>query len=242
MPLESQCNGATAFDQAITAAVSRELHRTAQPLTILQGLLELMLSSVSTAEECKSSLERAIEEVHRLTSCFDDVRKLVGLQRSASDIGSVPLSMLVADVLQNLRSQLDIAGIAVVFNTQPNEKSMNVAVNVSHSRVFNAVRLVLVTLVDCLHTGDQIKISIGRNDSNATIVFWPLRHSQPGVIEEQYLLLSARISRLEFAQVLFSSVGGEVHLNETSGVVVMSLPAAASQPATQDRQRRAMHV
>ena len=30
-----------AFDQTIAGAMSRELHKTAQPLTILQGLIEI---------------------------------------------------------------------------------------------------------------------------------------------------------------------------------------------------------
>ena len=58
MSLELQRGSAATFHQTIAGVVSRELHKTAQPLTIVQGLLELMLARVSPVDEHRSSLER----------------------------------------------------------------------------------------------------------------------------------------------------------------------------------------
>jgi hypothetical protein len=244
MSLEPKRDRAMALDQTIAEAMSRELHKTAQPLTILQGLVELMLSRVSASDECRKLLERAGEEVPRLACCFDDVRKLAGLQRPAWDIASFPLSTLITDVLETLSDDLDFAGIT--FDVQPNEDAMNVWVNASHSRVFTAIRLVLMTLVDCFHTGDRIKISIETNGSEGAIRFRPFTRIPLETIAEQDPSLSTLPSQLEFAHLLFASAGGELRINETPDIVVMSLPAIAPQSTAQhrqeDRQERAMHV
>jgi signal transduction histidine kinase len=54
-----------------------ELHQTAQPLTVLQGLLELALLSSATAEEYRGVIQRAVEESRRVSRGFDQMRKLV---------------------------------------------------------------------------------------------------------------------------------------------------------------------
>lgn len=61
----------------VARAVSKELHRTAQPLTVLQGLLELSLLNAGTIEEYRSSMERAINELQRVVASFDHVRELI---------------------------------------------------------------------------------------------------------------------------------------------------------------------
>src|SRR5271168_336409 len=61
----------------VARAVSKELHQTAQPLTVLQGLLELSLLNAATIEEYRSSVERAINELQRVVAGFDHVRELI---------------------------------------------------------------------------------------------------------------------------------------------------------------------
>jgi hypothetical protein len=285
MSLQGECDAI--FDRSIAGAMSRELHKTAQPLTILQGLLEFMQTRVSSGDECRQFLERVGEEAPRLAGCeecrcflkrageelprlmngFNDVRKLAGLQRPARDITTFALAPLVAGVLQNLKGDLDIAGVTVIFdelpndgwlsdarpsdvrpnNAQPNSKRpdegpLSVQVNASHSRVFTAVRLVLMALADCFDAGDQIAVSIETDGSNAAITFRPFLHSQPGAIAKYDLLLSTLAAQLEFARLLFTSAGGELRLNRTADIVTMSLPAVASQPAAHHNLGEAAHV
>lgn len=66
-----------AMNGEIATAVSQELHQTAQPLTVLQGLLELSLLKSGTIEEYRNSLERAINELQRVVAGFDHVRELI---------------------------------------------------------------------------------------------------------------------------------------------------------------------
>ena|ERR1700722_1577750 len=54
-----------------------ELHQAAQPLTVLQGLLELALLSSATAEEYRGVIQRAAEESRRVSTRFDQMRKLI---------------------------------------------------------------------------------------------------------------------------------------------------------------------
>lgn len=68
---------AIAFDQQRAAELSRDLHQAAQPLTVLQGCLELALTQPHTAEEYKDSIERALDESRRVAACFDRIRELV---------------------------------------------------------------------------------------------------------------------------------------------------------------------
>jgi hypothetical protein len=65
------------FDPLKASVILHELHQTAQPLTVLQGLLELALLSSATAEEYRGVIQRAVEESRRVSSGFDQIRKLV---------------------------------------------------------------------------------------------------------------------------------------------------------------------
>jgi len=57
--------------------MSRELHKTAQPLTVLQGVLELALQKAHTVEDYRQYCERAIAELQRVGESFNQVRKLL---------------------------------------------------------------------------------------------------------------------------------------------------------------------
>lgn len=59
------------------AALALQLHQAAQPLTVLQGCLELALAVPHTADEYKHMIERALEESRRVSACFDRIRGLV---------------------------------------------------------------------------------------------------------------------------------------------------------------------
>jgi signal transduction histidine kinase len=65
------------LDPLKASVILHELHQTAQPLTVLQGLLELALLSSATAEEYRGVIQRAVEESRRVSSGFDRIRKLV---------------------------------------------------------------------------------------------------------------------------------------------------------------------
>src|SRR5271170_6676512 len=77
-----------ALNGEIASAVSKELHQTAQPLTVLQGLLELSLLKSGTIEEYRKSLERAIDQLQRVVAGFDHVRELIHSTQMSSHLQS----------------------------------------------------------------------------------------------------------------------------------------------------------
>ena len=69
------CPGETDVRQFFES-VSRGLHQAAQPLTVLQGMLEHALLDIHTAEEYRAILLRLMSEAYRLTTRFNDLREL----------------------------------------------------------------------------------------------------------------------------------------------------------------------
>jgi signal transduction histidine kinase len=256
--LESRSAQNPDFDHTLAGAMSRELHKTAQPLTVLQGLLDLMLERISSgygsgendgragaeasldnSNEYKWLIKRAAEEVPRLTGCLEHVRKLAALQCGAGDVDNFPLSPLVTDVLQNLGSEPHAAEVTVAVKESANADSVRVMANASVSRVSAAIRLVLTALVNRLSAGDQIEIIIETDGSNAEIKFRPSRQFATA---EQDFLLSSLPSELQFAYLLLGSVGGELRFSKTIDIVALSLPAVASRQVASGEQRKTLHV
>jgi signal transduction histidine kinase len=64
-------------DRSLKREISKRLHNTAQPLTVLQGVLELALLNARTPDEYRDSCQQAIAELRQVTECFDRVRDLV---------------------------------------------------------------------------------------------------------------------------------------------------------------------
>ena len=118
-----------------------------------------------SCHECKRSLERTRDEVSRLTSTFEDVRKLAGLQQPARDVTTFALSPVVTDSLQNLGNDFCAGDITVVMDACPDEDPRNVMVKASVSRLSAAIRLVLTALAKCLEAGGRIRVSIDTSDT-----------------------------------------------------------------------------
>ncbi len=256
--MEPRAANAPDVDHSLAGAMSRELHKTAQPLTVLQGLLDLMLTRISTGvtsgkslesvspeaphskscHECKCSLERARDEVSRLTSTFEDVRKLAGLQQPARDVTTFALSPVVTDSLQNLGNDFCAGDITVVMDACPDEDPRNVMVKASVSRLSAAIRLVLTALAKCLEAGGRIRVSIDTSDTNAVISFRPSRmRSTP-----EHDLLSTLNSELLYANLMLATVGGQLHFDKTTDIVVLLLPTVTSKTAVTMGSRDSLYV
>jgi signal transduction histidine kinase len=67
----------------IAQAVSRSLHDMAQPLTVLQGSLELALMQAETLEQCREAMAIALAEAERVTAGLKRARHLVRLQTAS---------------------------------------------------------------------------------------------------------------------------------------------------------------
>jgi hypothetical protein len=76
-------------DHAASDAILRILHKTAQPLSTIQGILELTLTEAMTAEEKKAWLEQAVEQITQANSRFDQLRRVVEKQAGLYGEGRV---------------------------------------------------------------------------------------------------------------------------------------------------------
>jgi signal transduction histidine kinase len=77
-------------DQEIAATISHALHQTTQPLTVLQGTLELALLTADTVEQYKQAVERSLEELQRVSDSFEHLRALLqGAQQPKSEAAHV---------------------------------------------------------------------------------------------------------------------------------------------------------
>ncbi|MBV8051373.1 MAG: hypothetical protein JOZ80_09305 [Acidobacteriaceae bacterium] len=65
------------INRSTAIAMSHELHKTAQPLTVLHGVLELALEKAHTVEDYRQCCQHAIAELQRVAESFDEVRKLL---------------------------------------------------------------------------------------------------------------------------------------------------------------------
>jgi hypothetical protein len=68
------------IDRTANEAILRILHKTAQPLSTIRGILELTLTEAMTAEEKKAWLEQAVEQISQANSRFEQLRRAVEKQ------------------------------------------------------------------------------------------------------------------------------------------------------------------
>ena len=69
-------------DQEIPRTLARQLHQTTQPLSVLQGLLELALIESRSVDDYRRSVELSLVELGRVTDCFDELRRLVAASQN----------------------------------------------------------------------------------------------------------------------------------------------------------------
>jgi hypothetical protein len=80
--MDSHSSGITHnHDRTAEDAILRILHRTAQPLSTVRGILELTLAEAMTADEKKAWLQQAMEQLLQATSTFEQLRQLVETKR-----------------------------------------------------------------------------------------------------------------------------------------------------------------
>jgi hypothetical protein len=80
---------AVPVDQDTEGALSRALHRAAQPLTVIHGTLELALLTANTMEKYRDAVERSLEELQRAIDCFRDLRTIICQPQPAPDVAEL---------------------------------------------------------------------------------------------------------------------------------------------------------
>lgn len=157
-------------DHGIAGAISQELHKTAQPLTALLGLLELSLQRAQTVQQYRHSVEKAIEQLQRVTDCFGHIRNIVGVQPSSST-PRFKLRSLIDAVARDLQSKLDAAGVKLLLHPQAGvaDDLAEEEIAGSLSGHLYAMSLVISGLLTFLKSGDHIEISVEKDHSHVLL-------------------------------------------------------------------------
>ena len=82
------------IEREIPLSLSRQLHDATQPLTVLQGLLELALIKSQTVEDYRQSVELALKESARVAICFVELRDLITLHQRETEHRSPGVSLV----------------------------------------------------------------------------------------------------------------------------------------------------
>ena len=74
----------------VMEAVAQGLHQMAQPMTVLQGVLELGLIEPCSAEEYQRTLQRAMDQWQRVAASIDAIRQLVHVRACPHSVEDHP--------------------------------------------------------------------------------------------------------------------------------------------------------
>jgi hypothetical protein len=209
--------------------MSRGLHQATQPLSVLQGTLELALLSARTVDDFKQAIERSLQELQRVTTSFEHLRILAQLQKPASDITTFAASSMVEDVLASLRAHFASAKAEFVFQRNldgrldDRNNSGQDRVKMSHSRVSSALKMALSDLLQPLTRGSRLLVSIESEANSVLIQVDAVNHGYHGsqLTETQYGRMTPR---REIAQEMTAIAGGELKFNPHSLGLQMRLP------------------
>jgi signal transduction histidine kinase len=200
------------FETQLAEAASRGLHDAAQPLTVLQGLLELALEQAQSVRDYREALTGALAEAARVTACFENVRQLVRLQQPALDVCDFSISEIVHDLVGGLCSVSGPDREAMAHASQGRARQ---ALSVLISAALHGLREVEV-LVESQSLAVEVKLSVSGDTGLSS-------------------------SNLEMPQLLAASAGCEIRFSETFDSVSLILPkAVAVQPI--DKKGTLTHV
>lgn len=220
MLLQKDISGATHDAKlAIAAAISRELHHAAQPLTVLQGTVEIALLKGQSEEAYRSVLQRVMEHSQKLSNCFNRVQQLAHFQAPAMDISDFSATAMVRGVLENVRGQFIGIGAALDFHPIPGaDESGQDVVRSSEKRGAAALEVILSDLATTVQ--QQGKVELSMDIEPQTIV---VRIESP--VAAQRTDLSAG---LLLAEAIITSAHGTLTWKQQASSILIGLPKAPS--------------
>ena len=226
-----------------SSLLSRELHQTAQPLTVLQGMLELALLSSFTTEEYRGVIQRAMEQSQRISGCFDLVRKAAHFHQPALDLASFSVSDMVQSVVESVRDSYAAAGVTCEF--QPLAMSSVSGVDVitaSEGRISAALALILSNLPRWTKAGGAVQVAVEVDCQDVRVLIYARQRSMEGDgarADDPGSMTAA----LHLARTMVTSAGGSVTYGEPGFSVLISLPKTQHNPEIHETQRiECVHV
>jgi two-component system sensor histidine kinase PilS (NtrC family) len=152
-------------------------HKLSQPLTALQGILELSLLLDRTTEDYRRRVEEALEQIHRLVGLKQALSELAGASDTPSDSGVTDLGDLVAQLQEELGALAAGRGLTLEL-----ELETGLAVLGHPFRLQQAVLLFLDRLAAYGPAGSVMHVSLSQKDGRA---YLELSNSQAQVSGEE---------------------------------------------------------
>jgi hypothetical protein len=219
--------GVVSVEREIVGTISRGLHQTTQPLTVLQGTLELALLNARTVDEFKQAVERSLEELQRVTDSFDHLRTLTHLHQPATDLATFAVSAMVKAVLTALKNHSATASVELVLQAKVDEwkDSGEDRVRMSRGRVSTALKMALSDLLPLLKSGSKVAVLVQAEAAEVLIRVetagaqqrTPLNGAPPDLMTP----------RQELARAMAASAGGELTWSSPCGLLIR-LPKVSS--------------
>jgi signal transduction histidine kinase len=220
-----------------STAISRELHQTAQPLTVLQGLLELALLTSSTTEEYRGVIQRAMEQSQRISGCFDEVRRLFHSDQPALDLSSFSVSDMTRAVVESVKDSYAAARVACEFNPLPHCQDSGLdVVNASEGRVSAALALILSNLPRWARAGGTVEVTVAADSQDVQV---RIVARQQGVEDGDGMASNRDLmtAPLQLARTMVTSTGGKVMEGKPEFSLLISLPKTHHNPEMYEIQR-----
>ena len=237
-------NQMTTSSNALTSsALSYELHQTAQPLTVLQGMLELALLSARTTEEYRGAIQCAMEQSQRISGSLDLVRKLVHFHQPPADLSSFSVSDTVRAVVESVKDNYTVAGVECEFHPPPAGHNAGLDVVIaSEERIAGALALILSNLPRWAKTGGTVEVAIELDSQNVRVRIEARQQGDEAghrATSDPNLMTAP----LHLARTMVTSSGGSVMQSEPEFSLVISLPKMQYNPEMYKTQRiECVHV
>jgi hypothetical protein len=198
-------------DQEISGPLLFGLHQTTQPLTILQGTLELALLNAGTLEEYKNAIERSLAELQRVKDSFEQLRTVARLHQRVSDVTTVEVVPMVRGVLTSLTDRSKAVGVELVLRSQAGayKDSAGERVSLSQGKVSLALKIALSELLRLLESGSRVVVLIEAASLDIVIRATAACGAQQNA-KSADVGLSRLTSRQKLARDLADSAGGEL--------------------------------
>ena len=216
------------IDQEISGTISMGLHQATQPLTILQGTLELALLNASTVEEYREAVERSLEELQRVTECFDHLRTVTQLHHWPSDITTFAVSPMVKAVLTSLKGRYIAAGVELVFESKISDGSnpCDDCVRLSPNRFSEALKMALLEVLLPMESGSKVVVFTEAGALEVLIRVTVAGKLQGAKISDA--VPAPTTPRQKLAQAMAASAGGELTFLPSSQGILLRLPKVSS--------------
>jgi len=206
-------------DQDTTAALSKSLHQLAQPLTVLQGILELASIEARSTNEFHRYLHRASEQLHEVISCYGQTRELLHVSGPIPEANYCSLRAVLQELVRGLRGILQSSGLELLLHPPAvvdREGVLGDFVGVSRTRVHLALSLLFSRLLFSMTKGDKMEILL---ETCASQVRIRIAASSPTPLDAAPL-------RDSLAQQALENIGAVLEPGQTESQLLVSLPRA----------------